>query len=231
MIGYGSIFEVETAAGSGVFTALAEVYSAVAPSIEVDDIDVTNFDSPQRSREFIAGLSDRGMASAEMNYVANSATDQFIRTWHSNGETRDCKITYPNGASVNFSGYVKTYTTNIPVDDRITASFEIKVSGAVTLAAAAAPVNSVLPAISGLAETGQVLTALPGVWSDSPTFTYQWQEDDAGDGIFVNITGATGSTYTVVSGNEGNAIRVAVTGTNSAGNDTVNSAPTALVVP
>jgi len=41
-----------------------------------------------------------------------------------------------------------------------------------------APVNSVLPVISGTAQTGSTLTASTGTWTNSPTgYTYQWQSD------------------------------------------------------
>ncbi len=46
---------------------------------------------------------------------------------------------------------------------------------AVVVAAAAVPVNSVLPAISGTAQVGQSLSSSTGTWSGSPTsYAYQW---------------------------------------------------------
>jgi hypothetical protein len=95
-------------------------------------------------------------------------------------------------------------------------------------AAASAPVNSVLPAISGIAQTGQVLTAYEGSWSNSPTgFTYQWQHDAAGNGTFTNIVaGSTGKQFTAVVGDVGNRLRVIVTALNGAGSTPANSAPT-----
>jgi predicted secreted protein len=107
------------------------------------------------------------------------------------------------------------------------ATFES--GGEITFVAAAAPTNTVLPAVSGTVQVGQTLTALSGTWTGSPAFTYQWQQDDAGNGVFVNISGATGATYIPVGGVQGDALRVIVTGTNSAGSASATSAATVVV--
>jgi predicted secreted protein len=225
-IGYDTRFAIEDAPGSGVFVELAEVYSVTPPEGSVDQVDVTHFQSPGRAKEYVAALSDNGTAQAEMNYVPGSVTDLRIESLKGAGTVLAMRVTYPNGVTVTFPGFVVSYSKGIPVDNRMTATAGFKVAGAVTIAAAAAPANSVLPAISGTVQQGQTLTAWEGVWSGSPVFTYQWQEDDTGWG---NITGATAKTYVPVIGNVGNALRVIVTGTNSAGNASATSAATVVV--
>jgi hypothetical protein len=87
----------------------------------------------------------------------------------------------------------------------------VKVAGS----GVAAPANTVLPSIAGIVQTGHLLTGYAGDWTGYPTFAYQWQQDASGDGNFVDITGATSSTYTVVVGSVGNSLRLKVTGTNT----------------
>ena len=78
-------------------------------------------------------------------------------------------------------------------------------------------------------EVGQTLSADTTAIADADgleevVFEYQWLADDA------DIPGATGSTYTVVSGDVGKAIRVGVTFTDDGGNEeTLTSAPTTAV--
>ena len=49
-------------------------------------------------------------------------------------------------------------------------------SAATATVIAAIAVNSALPAITGVAQQGQTLTASTGTWSNSPTsYTYQWE--------------------------------------------------------
>ena len=84
---------------------------------------------------------------------------------------------------------------------------------------AAAPMNSVLPTVSGYAHVGYVLSAAKGTWAGSPvTFTYQWQActDREDVGTCADIGSATRSTYTPVVGNAGKGIRVKVTAVNNA---------------
>ena len=85
------------------------------------------------------------------------------------------------------------------------------------------------PRIDGSPEVGQTLSADTTAIADADgleevVFEYQWLADDA------DIPGATGSTYTVVSGDVGKAIRVGVTFTDDGGNEeTLTSAPTTAV--
>lgn len=92
-----------------------------------------------------------------------------------------------------------------------------------------------IPAISGLADasSGLLTIVYPGGWTNSPeSYLYKWQQDTAGDGIFVDIGAATSISYDMVGGNVGNAIRAGVRAVNSAGNAAgyVYSFPSPLVV-
>jgi len=86
-----------------------------------------------------------------------------------------------------------------------------------------APVNTVLPAITGTATEGQTLTASAGTWTGSPTYSYQWKRGG------VSIDGATASTYLLVSADVGSTITVTVTATNAGGSASATSAATASV--
>ena len=226
MIGYDSLLEISTDGGSN-WTAVAEVYSITPPSSSVDIIDATHMKSPNRDREFILGLNDPGEASLELNFIPGSATDTFLLTVKASYQRVMCRVTWPNAVIWTFDGLLTAYEPAAPNDDKMTATVTFKVTGSVVSTPAAAPTNTVLPAVSGVAQEGETLTALEGVWTGAPSFTYQWQEDDSGWG---NIAGATGKTYVPVVGNVGNALRVIVTGTNAAGSASATSQPTADVL-
>jgi predicted secreted protein len=133
-IGYDTSFAIKVGAS---FVVLAEVYEVTPPEVSVDQVEVTHFKSPGRSREYIAALSDNGTASASMNYVPNSATDQLIETLLTSGDTAEMQITYPNGVTVTFDAFVASYSKAIPVADRMTADVSFKVTGDVVMAAGA----------------------------------------------------------------------------------------------
>ncbi len=98
--------------------------------------------------------------------------------------------------------------------------------------AAAPPVNTSAPTISGTIRDGQILSAGPGTWTGTPviSFSYQWRRCDASGGACADIAGATGATYTLVSADVGATIRVVVTGTNAGGTAPATSAATGVVI-
>ena len=108
-------------------------------------------------------------------------------------------------------------------------SFAVSVVTAVV--AAAPPVNTVVPVVSGTARDGLVLSSTTGTWTGTPTitYTYQWQRCNAAGASCADLAGATSSTYTAVSADVGNTLRSKVTGTNAAGNSFAVSVVTAVV--
>ena len=85
------------------------------------------------------------------------------------------------------------------------------------------------PTISGTAQVGQTLIASTSGIADADgvanaAFSYQWVADDA------DISGATGSSYTLVAADEGKVITVIVAFTDDAGNaESLSSAATTAV--
>jgi hypothetical protein len=94
----------------------------------------------------------------------------------------------------------------------------------------AAPRALEKPSISGKAQVGETLTANQGRWAEGPSdFSYQWQLCDKDGANCKDITGATGKTYGVRSGDKDNTIRVQVTAKNLVGSTTASSDHTAVV--
>ena len=89
------------------------------------------------------------------------------------------------------------------------------------------------PTISGTVQVGETLTAsTAGIADedglDNVTFSYQWARDDGATDT--DIQGATASSYTLVSDDEGKTITVTVSFTDGAGNpETLTSDPTGAV--
>lgn len=95
----------------------------------------------------------------------------------------------------------------------------------ITVAAAAtSPANTVAPVVSGGTTVGSVLSHAGDAWTGTApiTYTYVWQRSVA-NGAWTAISGATAATYTLVSADGGNRVRLQKTGTNTAGNATATS--------
>jgi hypothetical protein len=83
---------------------------------------------------------------------------------------------------------------------------------------AAAPVNTVAPAVTGSTALGATLSCSTGTWSGLvEDYAYQWQRDGA------DIAGSVGTTYVIAAADDGATLRCVVTATNDFGSTDVNS--------
>ncbi len=96
------------------------------------------------------------------------------------------------------------------------------------------PANTATPTITDTQghnppEVNDSLVASTGTWTNNPTsYSYQWQLC-ASAGSCTDIQGATSSSYSVASSDEGDSIDVVVTASNAKGSGIATSAPTAPV--
>jgi hypothetical protein len=146
-----------------------------------------------------------------------------------------------NGAAI--SGATKsTYkVATADLGKKLTVSVTSKRGGYTTLTKTSAATATVVKrftshsaAISGTARVGSKLTAKTAAWSPTPTFSYQWYRNG------VAISGATSSTRTLTSSDQGKKITVKITGRKSgylttsktsAATAAVAAAPAAVVPP
>jgi Concanavalin A-like lectin/glucanases superfamily len=93
------------------------------------------------------------------------------------------------------------------------------------------PSNTAPPTISGTATEGSTLSASPGTWSGTTpiSYAYQWRRCDSAGTNCSDISGATGSNYTVASADVGGTLKVTVTASNAAGSGTSTSNATNVV--
>lgn len=131
-IGYGTTVEVEQTAGAGDYLELGMVTSVTPPNEKVDQIDVTDMQSPNRTREFISGLRDPGEMSFDINYVPGNTTEDLLLAWRAAGENRAVRLTYADtGEADTFDAFVLSFTPSMGVADVMKATVTLKVAGAV----------------------------------------------------------------------------------------------------
>lgn len=96
--------------------------------------------------------------------------------------------------------------------------------------AAVAPKNTVLPAISGAPQEGQLLSVSTGTWGGTPAtvYTYVWERCTPSKHC-TEITGATLAEYRIAAADVGDTLRAVVTDENPAGSKSATSNPTATV--
>ena len=113
------------------YSAIAEINSISGPGMTRDTIDVTNLDSTGGYREFIASFRDAGDITLDMNFTY--AGYLVLKNDFESDTLRFYKIVLPDVAQTifKFSGLVTQIPVNIPMDDKVTATCTIKISGSV----------------------------------------------------------------------------------------------------
>ena len=133
-IGYGVQLYV-----SDVFPAvnptnlIGSITSFTPPSPTRDIIDITSSSSLNFAREFMAGLIDYGEASAEMLWDLNSGADLLLSTMllERNPRTfRGVFTQYTPSRTITFAGFLTGYEQGAPMEDKMTATITMKVTGA-----------------------------------------------------------------------------------------------------
>lgn len=111
-----------------VYTTIEEVTSVGALGSVGDDIPVTNFDSTDGQKEFIAGLSEGNEVTVECNDVAGTIQTAMVAA---KGTNRHFTATWtkvsPN-RTVTFIASVKGYEYAPSVEEQNKITFTLKVS-------------------------------------------------------------------------------------------------------
>lgn len=116
-IGWGGKLLVSTDNTEANLTELSEVREVNFPQEEVDEHEVTHLASPNRRKEFIAGMRDGGEFTATLNYVPGSATDLLLSAALEDGTTRKVRMVIPDDSGTGtadwnhtISAFVKRYS-------------------------------------------------------------------------------------------------------------------------
>jgi predicted secreted protein len=128
-IGHGAEFRVATPEAPTVYTTLGEVTNIQPPPMVRDVIDATHMASPNKWREFIAGLKDGGEVQISLNFIPDSATDVRLRAMQTEDDPSSIKIVFPGGEEWGFTAFCTGYTPTVPHDDKMTADATFKVTG------------------------------------------------------------------------------------------------------
>jgi hypothetical protein len=124
----GTKIQVDT--GGGSFADIPEAKDIQFPAATVDEIDVTNQDSPSNSKEFVAGDVDFGTVTFSCNYLYNNARHVALIADQAAGTKRDYRVLLVGGVlAVQFNAYVQSVTRQGPVSGVYTIDVTLRVTG------------------------------------------------------------------------------------------------------
>lgn len=112
--------------------AIAELFKLGGPNQKQDTKDSSNFTSPAGYKEFIAGMKEGGDVSIEGAYLSADATQVQLQADFKAGTRSDYSIVWPAPLEPCwFNAIVTAIQPSTPLDDRVTFSSTLKVSGPV----------------------------------------------------------------------------------------------------
>jgi len=127
-IGYGTTFFRGQ-------TKIGGITDISAPALTRAEIDVTDMESPDGFMAYIPGLADGGEVSIEFNLYPNPASDTNQHVLREdlesgpNGAPTAFTIKFVTGPEMEFNGFVTAFSPALPLEDKMTGSVTVKVSG------------------------------------------------------------------------------------------------------
>ena len=117
--------------------AIGDIVSISTPSVSVATIDTTSVASVYRT--FLGGTIDSGEMSLEIMYDPNSTAGAILEVeWEATASAapvqRECVITFSDSSSYTFYAILTAFSASVQIDDKVTASVQLRVSGAITVA-------------------------------------------------------------------------------------------------
>ena len=114
-------------------TDVGQVFGIAGPSTQAETVDVTDHDTTTLYREFLGSLIDGGEVTLEIHYDPMLASHRAARAILDSGLETAVVLTFTDTASTQatFQALVTQAEPNAPVDDKLSMTLGLKVSGAV----------------------------------------------------------------------------------------------------
>jgi predicted secreted protein len=172
---------------------VAELTSVTGPNSDLQEIDVTNFDSPDDYREFIMGAIESGEFTIDGNFIPTDTNGQIAMIAdHQARTSRTGRIIFPEGkAMMTFTGRIKTLTLSTSYDSKVSFSATFKVSGSTTFTTVSAADGLTTPFFALRDQIGNAITPSPVAAGD--TYWFAATLDAADTAIAVQPTAAAGT--------------------------------------
>ena len=135
--GFGTLLQRgDGATPTEAFTTVAEVTNLSGPSEGLEVIDATHMESPSSYREYLPSLLDSGEITFDLNFLPAVAAQTGVRTDMLNRTKRNWQIVFTDSGTTtySFAGFVTAFEPSAQIDDKLSASATIKVTGPVTSA-------------------------------------------------------------------------------------------------
>lgn len=128
IIGYGGEFAISTDGGS-TYTSVGQVEDLTPPGAKTKDVDVSYIQMSQPWRLFKAGLADGGTCKFKIIFKHTDYYTLFGQIRVDNYFKATFSDLGTTASTLVFQGFLAGISNEFPMDDKVMADFEIKVSG------------------------------------------------------------------------------------------------------
>jgi hypothetical protein len=127
------VVEIDTAdTETPVYAPIEEVRSLSGVGATKATVEVTNFDSPELTKEFIPGLAEGEQISVECNYIHDATVQTALQSGAA--DSMPMKVTYDTSSKVyEFRVSYEGWALGPSISDANTISFTFKISGGFTI--------------------------------------------------------------------------------------------------
>lgn len=133
--GFGTLLKIGNGATVEVFTTIAEVRNISGPGLSLETIEATHMESPSGYREYLPSFKEPGEVSFDLNFLPSNTQHKGLKADMDARTKRNFKLVWPNtaGTTWSFSGYITSFQPTAGIDEVLTASCTIKVTGSVSV--------------------------------------------------------------------------------------------------
>jgi hypothetical protein len=121
--------------GSGAFTTVGELRDITPPALTRNPIETSNQQDDDDS--FVVGMRRRGELQFQIGFLPGDATHDeatgLVKSWN-DGQKDGWRVTYPDGSTWIFSGYITNISPSAPTDDGLVADVTVRPTGAMAMA-------------------------------------------------------------------------------------------------
>ena len=133
--GFGTLLKRGNGADPEVFTTIAEITGFSGPEPSLETIDATHMESIDGFREYLPSLKDSGEISFDFNFLPGNTNQRALYTDMVDAVRRTFQIVWSNSPATTyeFQAYVTSLSFNAQIDDKLSGSGTLQVTGPITI--------------------------------------------------------------------------------------------------
>lgn len=132
--GFGTLLKIGDGATSEAFTTIEGVRNLTGPEYGLETFDATHHSSSGSYREMVASFLDAGEINFDLLYDSTNSEHAQLFTDYEAKTLRNFELLFADAGTEthSFSAFISGMSMSAPIDDALTMSCTLRISGQVT---------------------------------------------------------------------------------------------------